>query len=89
MKVIGILLIIAGVAALIWGGISYVTDKDTVDLGSTAVVTEDRGHVAIPPLYAGAAILLGGLLVGLSTRNKHTAESKSTVTVQKTIDTTE
>ena len=87
MRVIGILLIIAGVAALIWGGISYVTDRDTVDLGSTKVVTEDRGRVSIPPIYAGGAILLGGLLVGLSARNKHTAESK--VTVHKTVDTTE
>ena len=87
MKVLGIILIIAGIAALIWGGISYVTDKDTVDLGATAVVTEDRGHVAIPPLYAGGAILLGGLLVGLSSRNTHRAES--TVTVHKTVDSTE
>ena len=85
MRVLGILLIIAGVAALIWGGISYVTDRDTVDLGSTSVVTEDRGHVTIPPLYAGAAILVGGLLVGLSTRNRHKAES--TLTVHKTVDT--
>ena len=80
---------IVGAAGLIWGGISYVTDRDTVDLGSTQVVTEDRGRVAIPPIYAGAALLVGGLLVGISTRNKHKAESTSTVTVHKTVDTTE
>jgi hypothetical protein len=87
MRTIGILLMIIGAAGLIWGGISYVTDKDTVDLGSTAVVTEDRGRVSIPPVFAGAALLVGGVLVGLSARNKHKAES--TVTVRKTVDTTE
>jgi hypothetical protein len=86
MRTIGILLMIIGAAALIWGGISYVTDRDTVDLGNTQVVTEDRGHVVIPPIYAGAALLIGGVLVGLSTRNRHKAESESTVTVHKTVD---
>ena len=87
MRTIGILLMIIGAVGLIWGGISYVTDKDTVDLGSTQVVTEDRGHVSVPPIYAGAALVLGGLLVGLSSRNKHRAESK--VTVTKTVDASE
>lgn len=87
MRTLGILLMIVGAIGLIWGGISYVTDRDTVDLGSTQVVTEDRGHVSVPPIYAGGALVLGGLLVGLSTRNKHKAES--TVTVHKTVDTTD
>lgn len=87
MRTIGILLMIVGAVGLIWGGISYVTDRDTVDLGATEIVTEDRGRVSIPPIYAGAALVLGGLLVGLSARNRHTAESK--VTVHKTVDTTE
>jgi hypothetical protein len=78
---------IVGIIGLIWGGVTYFTEKDTVDLGSTQVVTGDRGHVSIPPIYAGAALLVGGLLVGLSARKKHSAES--TVTVHKTVDTTE
>lgn len=80
MRTIGILLMIVGAIGLIWGGVTYFTEKDTVDLGSTQVVTGDRGKVSIPPIYAGAALLVGGLLVGLSTRNKHKDETKVVVT---------
>jgi hypothetical protein len=85
MRTIGILLLIVGAVGLIWGGVTYFTEKDTVDLGTTEVVTGDRGRVSIPPIYAGAALLVGGLLVGLSARNKH--KSEATVTVTKTVDT--
>lgn len=85
MRTIGILLLIVGAVGLIWGGVTYFTDRNTVDLGTTQVVTEEKGRVSIPPIYAGAALVLGGLLVGLSTRNKHKHSSK--VTVSKTVDT--
>jgi TRAP-type C4-dicarboxylate transport system permease small subunit len=72
----GILLIIVGALALIWGGVTYVKDRDTVDLGVTKIVTEDTGHISIPPVVGGGVLALGALLVGLSARNKHTSETK-------------
>jgi len=81
MRTLGILLMIIGAVGLIWGGVTYFTEKDTVDLGTTEVVTGDRGRVSIPPIYAGAALLAGGLLVGLSTRKKHRDETETKVVV--------
>jgi hypothetical protein len=68
MKTIGILLIVVGLIGVIWGGISYVKDRDTAHLGPIHVTTETRGRLSIPPVIGVSALVLGGLLVVLSTR---------------------
>jgi drug/metabolite transporter (DMT)-like permease len=68
MRILGIILIIIGVLSLIWGGVTYVKDRDTVDLGVAKVVTEEKGRVSIPPILGVVALVAGGVLVGVSTR---------------------
>ena len=68
MRTIGILLIIVGAIGLIWGGVTYVKDRDTVDLGVAKITTEEKGHIRIPPVFGAAVLVAGGLLVGLSSR---------------------
>jgi drug/metabolite transporter (DMT)-like permease len=59
-RIIGILLIIVGIVALIWGGIFW-TDRDTVvDAGPIEIATEDREGVEVPPV-AGVIALIGGI----------------------------
>jgi drug/metabolite transporter (DMT)-like permease len=68
MRMIGIILIIVGVVSLIWGGITYVKDRDTVDLGVVKVTTEDKGRISIPPILGVGALVVGGVLFGMSSR---------------------
>jgi hypothetical protein len=62
--IVGVLLIVFGAVVLLMGGISYVKDRDKVDLGIVKVTSEKRGFV--PPvvgviaLVAGVALLFAG-----------------------------
>lgn len=63
MKIAAIVLILAGVAALAYGGFTYTTRKKAVDLGPVQIETTSRHTVLIPPLVGIAGILVGGVLL--------------------------
>ena len=63
MKIAGIILIIAGVAALIYGGFTYTTHKKAVDLGPLQVETTEHHSVPLPPILGVVAIVGGGALI--------------------------
>ena len=58
---IAILLIVFGAIVLVVGGVSYVKDRDTADLGIAKVTTERRGFV--PPWVGGVALVAGIVLL--------------------------
>jgi drug/metabolite transporter (DMT)-like permease len=61
-RVLGIVLILVGVAAFVWGGVFW-TDRDTViDAGPLEVSTEEREGIGIPPVL-GAVALIGGIVL--------------------------
>jgi hypothetical protein len=62
MKITGIILIIAGVAALLYGGFTYTTQKKAVDLGPLQVEKTEHHSVPLPPLLGVVAIIGGGAL---------------------------
>jgi uncharacterized membrane protein YidH (DUF202 family) len=62
MKLAGILVIILGVAALIYGGVSFTTQKKAVDLGPLQVTKTEHHSVPLPPILGIAAIVGGGFL---------------------------
>jgi len=62
MKIAGIVLIIAGVAALLYGGFTYTTQKKAVDLGPLQVEKTEHHSVPLPPLLGVVAIIGGGAL---------------------------
>jgi len=68
MKAIGILLIVIGAIGVVWGGFSYVKDRDTAHLGPINLVVESKDRVSIPPVVGLAALVAGGLLVVMSSR---------------------
>lgn len=68
MKLVGILLIVLGVAALAIGGFRY-TDRDKVlDIGPLQAETVQHKTVPIPPLASVAAIVAGIALVVVGSR---------------------
>lgn len=67
-KTIGIVLLLAGVLALAYGGFSYTKDTTAVKLGSVELSVAEKQTVNIP-MWAGAgAVLIGGLLLVLGSR---------------------
>lgn len=62
MKIAGIVLIIAGVAALLYGGFTYTTHKKAVDLGPVQIEKTEHHSVPLPPLLGIVAVIGGGAL---------------------------
>jgi hypothetical protein len=60
MKVIGYLLIVAGIFALIYTGYSFKTKEKVVDLGPLEIVQEKKHSINWPPI-AGCVLLLSGV----------------------------
>lgn len=68
MKILAIILIVAGVLALVYGGFSYVSDTQTTKIGPIKITTQDKERVNIP-LWAGiGAIAVGAALLLLGNK---------------------
>lgn len=63
MKPLGIVLIIAGLVALIYGGIQYTSHKREVDMGPVQITKTEHHTIPLPPLLGVASIAVGGVLI--------------------------
>lgn len=68
MKLLGVLLILAGIAAIAYGGFSFTTHKKAVDLGPFQINKAERHSVPVPPILGLAGIAGGALLIFSSSR---------------------
>lgn len=67
MRLLGILLIIFGIIALAYQGITYTTHKKVLDIGPIQATKEERHTVPLPPVL-GAIALIGGVVIVASGR---------------------
>ena len=59
---VGLVLIVIGIVALVWGGVFW-TDRDTVvDAGPLQIETQEQEGIALPPVL-GAVALIGGIIL--------------------------
>ncbi len=65
MKTIGIVLVIAGVIALAYGGFSYTREREVLDLGPLEITATEHKTFPIPAAI-GAAVLVTGLVLLIS-----------------------
>ncbi|CAN5581588.1 hypothetical protein BH23ACI1_BH23ACI1_12430 [soil metagenome] len=70
MKIVGILLIVLGVIALIYGGISYTREETLVDLGPIEAKTQTRETIPLPPILGGLALVGGVALLIADSRKR-------------------
>jgi uncharacterized membrane protein YidH (DUF202 family) len=60
MKTIGIVLVVLGVLALVYGGISYNKNRTVLEMGSVSVTATE--HKSIPvPAFVGVVVLISGI----------------------------
>jgi hypothetical protein len=61
MKTLGLILVAAGVVVLLMRGVSYVKDRDDVEVGPVRFSKVERGF--IPPVAGLVAVVIGGALI--------------------------
>ena len=61
-KAAGIVLIVLGLVALVWGGFSFTTREKLFDVGPIHATREKTHSIPLAPI-AGAAALVGGIVL--------------------------
>ena len=67
MRNIGIVLLVLGALALVYGGISYNRNRTVLEMGSMSVTATEKKDIPIPAIV-GVVVLIGG--VGLMVAGK-------------------
>ena len=68
ITIVGVLLIVLGVVAFAYQGITYTTNEKVVDLGPLKVEAKREKTIPIPPIVGIAALVGGVVLVAVSAR---------------------
>ncbi len=68
MKIVGVILIVLGIVALAYQGITYTTSEKVVDLGPLKVEATKERTIPLPPLVGAAAVVGGVILLAVSAR---------------------
>lgn len=69
LKVVALMLIVAGGLALAYGGFSYTKETHTVDLGPLQMQMSEKQRVNVPVWAGFGALILGGVLLVVRRKN--------------------
>jgi len=75
MKTIGIILIILGIVAFAYQGITYTSREKVIDVGSVEVTANKTNTIPLPPIVGGIA-LVGGIVLLLVGGKKNWLQGK-------------
>jgi len=62
-KIVGIVLIVAGILGLVYGGFSYTRETHEARIGPLELSVQDKKTVGVPVWAGVGAIVVGGLLL--------------------------
>jgi hypothetical protein len=65
-----LVLLLGGLASLIWPSISYTKTEKAIDLGPIEVTTEDKERIPLPPVFGIAAAATGVVLIAIGSRRR-------------------
>jgi len=63
--ILGVLLVLFGMAALIWKGIEYTTEETLIDAGPIEIEAEQQRTIPIAPVVGVVAVVGGIILLGI------------------------
>jgi Na+-transporting methylmalonyl-CoA/oxaloacetate decarboxylase gamma subunit len=69
MKFMGFVLVVLGVLALVYGGISYNRQKTVLDVGPFKATATEQKNIPLSPIVGGIA-LLGGIVLLMVPRKR-------------------
>ena len=70
IMLIGILLIVLGVVALAYQGITYTSREKIIDIGPIHATQETKKTIPLPPILGGVALAGGIVLVIIGAKNR-------------------
>ena len=62
MKILGFALVVLGILALVYGGVSYSRQRTILDVGPFKATATEQKNVPLSPIVGGIA-LLGGIIL--------------------------
>jgi len=68
MTLIGIILIVLGVVGLVYGGITYTSSKNVVEVGSMRVSVDEKRQIPLSPIAGAVAVAAGVVLIVVGRR---------------------
>ena len=68
ITILGVILIVLGIVALVYQGITYTTKDKVVDLGPLKVEAKHEKTIPLPPVLGVIALVGGVVLVAVSAR---------------------
>ena len=66
--IIGLILIVIGIIALVYGGITYTKREKVLDLGPIQAIAEKQKTIQFPPVLGGICLVGGIVLVIVGSR---------------------
>jgi uncharacterized membrane protein len=69
MKFIGFALVVLGVLALVYGGVSYNRERTVLDVGPFKATATEQKNIPLSPIVGGIA-LLGGIAMLMVPRKR-------------------
>ncbi len=70
LAIVGVILIILGIAGLVVPRFSYTTEEKVLEVGPIVATAEKEHSIAVPDIAGVIAVLAGGALVFASTRRR-------------------
>ena len=67
-KTIGIVLIVAGLIVLAYGGLTYTTKESVVDIGPIHATRDKTHNIPVSPIAGGLA-LIGGIAIVMTSKS--------------------
>ena len=68
MKILGIVLIVGGILALVYGGFSYTKETHEAKIGPITLSVTDKERVNVPMWVGIGAVVIGGLILVFGSR---------------------
>lgn len=63
LKLVGLVLVILGVAGLAYGGLSWTSREKIVDAGPIEITADKTERMPLPPLVGGLLLVAGVVLI--------------------------
>ena len=70
MKIVGLVLIVIGIVALAYQGLTYTTRETVLDIGPLHATADKEHTIPLPPVLGAVALVVGAGLLVMSGRSR-------------------